>query len=168
LENGEKKMAYTTQEAQKQHKDLGTKPDIIAYHVITNDVKEHSLQAVCENIVSLVSNTLDKLSDVNIVLSLAPVRHDNDSWENKRRTVNALLVEQFENHDKVHLCANDNIRIEEGHINVNDRVHLTKAGTSRLAYNLKAAVYAILGLSPPQRGPQILLYKHWVGLGGLC
>jgi hypothetical protein len=93
----------------------------------------------------------EKIPNTKIVLSLAPERADDASWDNKCRTVNSLLTDRYINNDSAVLCLNDNIRIRNGHIVESDGLHLTNSGTSRLAANLKRSLNTSLKIVSAQK-----------------
>ncbi len=134
--------ADTITAAQQRLANLTGNPSVIAFQLITNDVKESQSPRVTEALKSLIDDTKTKFPNTKIMISLAP--HPDDASRQATRTalVNAGIQDAYQGTDV--LCiSNRGITSFTG-----DGIHLTQRGTSQLASNIKLATNTALDISP--------------------
>ena len=95
----------------------------------------------------LTFTTVDKCltKAEKVVVSLIVDREDDPGIRAKAEAVNALIKLEYMNTPNVFVCNNDNLR-DRKYKQKRDFIHLTEAGTSRLANNLKYKIAESLGI----------------------
>jgi hypothetical protein len=137
----EKHLAFTAGEAKQVISQISTPDQIkaVAIHLITNDVKYQTPNQVADEIKSIVTMIKIKMPSAKIILSLAPVRLDNVTLNEKVHTTNQLLLQRYSWDKAVYLAQNSRILCQAEYLAA-DGYHLNMRGTSVLAANLKAGL----------------------------
>ncbi len=115
-------------------------PDIVAFQLATNDVRDSQPEAVLKEFKGLIETTKSKLPKSRIVVSLAPFSENGSRHSSRLAVVNAALQDTY--HDSDGICVS-NRNIDSF---APDRVHLTRFGTSLLVRNIKRASYKVLNI----------------------
>lgn len=134
--NVKKELAFNINEAQEKIRTTKETPDAVVYHLITNDIKDKSVEDCIAGMRKLVHDTKAKFnSELNkVLISLPPPVADE--WMNaKISAVNSLLKPEFECIDHYHSFTRWGKRMQQMY--KQDGIHLTLRGTKRLALNLK-------------------------------
>ena len=137
----EKIQAFTISEAEEKlsHKSLESYEKVIL-QLITNDVKDKTVNETVKSLKNLVENISNKVEQV--IISLAPPRSDDETWQAKTEQVNAEVTAAYINHQKIKISNNGNLGSRTIPIKrfYSDDVHLSRQGTSILVTNMKQAL----------------------------
>lgn len=154
-----KKIAYHIDQAEKVIDELeeSYNPDVIAYHILSNELTKKSSSECVLQLEKLIQKTKEKRPDSKIVVSLATNRSDERKYNLKVNTVNSLVKEMHEESSDFVICDNHNLSVS-GEINKkfinNDGYHLSDVGVKVLAANIRKCVDQILGIPfIKRRGP---------------
>ena len=130
----DKYVVFTIDQAQKKLANLKKRYDKILLQLITNDIKEDSVENVISNMTTLVDEAT-KVSN-EIVVSLGPPRSDKQEWKSKTEEVNIQLTSIYQNSSKVKVSNNSNLGNRGTPISrlYRDEVHLTYQGTYSIKY----------------------------------
>ena len=145
----EKYIVYTADEAKNKLRELQPKKYCkILIHLITNDVKNHTVNETVEKMTTLISDTCTLTNSV--IVSLGPPRSDNDEWKLKTEEVNIKLTSIYNSSNEVKISSNANLGSRGNPIKrfYKDGVHLTQQGTAVLVSNMKES----LGIKRPNMG----------------
>ncbi|CAG2197469.1 unnamed protein product [Mytilus edulis] len=146
-----KKIAYHIDQAEKVIDELeeSYNPDVIAYHILSNELTKKSSSECVLQLEKLIQKTKEKRPDSKIVVSLATNRSDERKYNLKVNTVNSLVKEMHEESSDFVICDNHNLSVS-GEINKkfinNDGYHLSDVGVKVLAANIRKCVDQILGV----------------------
>ena len=145
-----KEVKYTIETAAEFICDLDCAPDILIFHVLSNDIMAKSTHTCFEEFTQLISTTQEKFPNCKLILSCATNRRDSDLFNLKVNCINAMIQEHYHNVENVHI-ANSNILSRNGIISQrfikSDGRHLSEEGVKVLASNLRLVVEGILGLT---------------------
>ena len=114
---------------------------------LTNEVKTKSADQCLSEFMDILNQCKDKWPAAKLVISLGTPRLDGKN--SKINILNALLKEKFEDESNIFLCDHSNMAHRGSPLNkflIEDKVHLSKAGTAVLAANLKSSICASLGI----------------------
>ncbi len=125
--------ASTIEQAKDVITALSSTPNVVAFQLTTNDVRDTQPQAVTDAYVDLIQTTETKLPQSKILISLAPHANDTSRQATRTAVVNGTLQDTYHDTD-VRCISNGNIYSFAA-----DSVHLTRQGTSTLARNIKEA-----------------------------
>lgn len=130
---------------------LSPAPNVIVLHSLTNSLKDNSADNCVTKLDNIVQTTNKKWPSCKVVISLATVRKDKDTYNNQVHLVNALVRNHFIKYNFVSLCDNDNLATRGKPIDrfiKDDGFHLTDQGVARLASNIKRSCEEILNCQP--------------------
>ena len=154
-----KKTAFTIEEACKTINELepNYNPDVIALHVLSNDLKIYSSNDCVSELQSLIQKTKNRKPKAKILVSLATNRSDEKKHNLKVNTINSMVKELHEESDDFVICDNCNLsnasEINKKFIS-SDGVHLSEEGVKVLASNIRKCVDNIIGIPyTPRRRP---------------
>lgn len=139
--------AYTIQEAQRAVQNLTTQPQAVIFQLTTNDVKNNNALTTAQDYHKLVRNTQAKLPSAKIIVSQAP-NHPKAPYSTCISTANNNLADMLKG-SPIPCVDNSHIRSFR-----QDKVHLSRYGSSALARSIKGAVYQALDIPPPARSPE--------------
>ncbi|CAC5379198.1 unnamed protein product [Mytilus coruscus] len=134
-----------------QELKLSPAPNVIVLHSLTNSLKDNSADNCVTKLDDIVQTTNKKWPSCKVVISLATVRKDKDTYNNQVHLVNALVRNHFIKYNFVSLCDNDNLATRGKPIDrfiKDDGFHLTDQGVARLASNIKRSCEEILNCQP--------------------
>ncbi len=137
------KRAATIKDAKEVIETTTCKPEVIAFQLATNDVRDSQPDTVIQDFKSLVEATRVKLPQSKILVSLAPYKEDGSRQSSRLAIVNASLQEAYRGSEVV-CISNRNIESFS-----RDSIHLTRFGTSQLVRNIKEATYTLLDMQAP-------------------
>ena len=145
----DKLMSYTIKDATHDIAQQQGDYDLIIYHLLQNDIKTEPAEQCVKQLHELVDTTKSVHSNSDIVISMATARHDNSDFHAKAMLLNALVMSEFSNTEKVHLAFNDNFsqRGQATRRLFTDGIHLSDQGVKVLASNLKDVVCTQLNIS---------------------
>ena len=100
-----------------------------------------------DDLAALVFETVDRCltKTDKVIVSLIVDREDEVEYRAKADAVNALIKLKYMNNTNISVCSHDNLR-ERKYKQRRDLLHLTTAGTSRLANNMKYCIAKSLGI----------------------
>lgn len=160
-----KETAYTIKQAEDIIDKSTLEPDVIAFHVLGNDLKSASSTDVASRLEKLVFKTKEKKPSSKIVISLATNRKDDKKYNLKVNTINSIVKESAEDSTGFTVCDHSNLshgsEIRPEFI-TGDGVHLSNDGVSLLASNIRKSVDKALNIrtfSPQRRPPN--RRKQW-------
>ena len=152
-----KQQAFTIPVAHNALDKMTSKPDVIAYQLLTNDAKSSPASQVSANCRSLIKDTQRKHPQAKVVFSLAP--HVNDGRLNaKLRATNALLQEAIWDMKDVSCASHCNLGLNNTCLD--DGIHLNGSRSSILACNLRFAAERALNITRPQRPQGPSQHRH--------
>ena len=102
-------MSYTIPEAKQNICEYKRKADVVVYQLLSNDIKEKSVDVCIEEMKELIEITKNMQDNVDIIVSLPTNRGDNKSWNNKVNSVNASMKMEFQDSKRVHISDNSNL-----------------------------------------------------------
>ena len=109
--------------------------------IVIQGLTRHVPDMSPEDLTILASETVTKCltKAEKVIICLIIDREDDPEYRAKAEVTNALIKLKFMNSTDVLICSNDNLR-ERRYKQKRDLLHLTVAGTSRLANNLKYCI----------------------------
>ena len=88
------------------------------------------------------------------IISLTTARQNDLMHSTNAQIINALVQQQYVDHDKIHLIEHNNM-LRDGNPNVDllntDLFHLNNKGVSMLAANIKSVIHRVLKIPLPIR-----------------
>lgn len=148
-----KETAYTIEQATNIIQDYPPQPDVIAYHILSNQIKSSSSGECVDKLLNLVKKTKELKPDSKIIVSLATNRCDDRKLNRKVNTVNSLLHEFSEDTSvdtQFVLCENNNLSTANSEIRnkfiTTDGYHLSNEGVKMLASNLRRSIDKVLDI----------------------
>lgn len=166
-----KEIAMTIGEAEKVIDKSTIEPDVIAYHVLSNELKFSSSTEVVSKLEKLLQKTKECKPNSKIIVSLATNRSDNKKNNLKVNTINSIIKEIGDGSSDFTICDHSNLshgneikpnllaKDKDGH---SDGVHLSDDGVNLLASNIRKAVDKVLNIrtfSPHRRPPN--RHRQW-------
>ena len=164
--NTEKHIAYTFAEAEKVIKGVTNKPDAVAFHVLTNELKSNSSIECVSKLQNLIKLTEEKMPSTKILISQATNRSDDQNLNLKVNTINSLINELGnEDSSKFSICDNTSIglngQVKDKFIR-DDGYHLSVDGVKVLASNIRKSLERVLSIQSSNNGQRNLPYrKKW-------
>ena len=135
---------------------LLTTPVAVVLHVLTNDLKKKSPQVCVKELSEIIEIIRNKWSPACII-SLTTARQNDLMHSTNAQIINALVQQQYVDHDKIHLIEHNNM-LRDGNPNVDllntDLFHLNNKGVSMLAANIKSVIHRVLKIPLPIRSPR--------------
>jgi len=124
--------------------------------VLTNDLKTKSPQVCVKELSEIIEIIRNKWSP-ECIISLTTARQDDLMHSTNAQIINALVQQQYVDHDKIHLIEHNNM-LRDGNSNVDllntDLYHLNNKGVSILAANIKSVIHRVLKIPLPIRRPR--------------
>lgn len=146
------KKAGSVNEAETVIKGLKSKPDAIVLQVITNEARGNSsVPDIVNRVKTLIANTKCTRPKAKIFLSQAPCKFNSSRISTRISAINNSLAAEFYSSDVI-CINNDGIRPFNFQ---RDEIHLTKYGTSNLAFNMKSELEYYFKIGPEHR------YRAW-------
>ena len=148
--NIEKHISYTFAEAEKVIDDSESKPDAVAFHVLTNELKSNSSMECVHKLQNLIKLTKEKMPSAKIIISQATNRSDNENLNRKVNTVNSLINELGHEENSVFsICDNSSLGLNglvKDKFVRDDGYHLSFDGVKVLASNLRKSLEQVLNI----------------------
>ena len=144
-------------EAEKVIQGATNKPDAVAFHVLTNELKSNSSIECVSKLQNLIKLTEEKMPSTKILICQATSRSDDQNLNLKVNTINSLINE-FGNEDssKFSICDNTSIglngQVKDKFIR-DDGYHLSVDGVKVLASNIRKSPERVLSTNNGQRKP---------------
>ena len=156
--NTEKDILYTVEEAKKVTNESVSKPNAIAFHILTNELKSNSSTDCVSRLRKLIQVTKVKNPTSRIVISLAINHSDEQKLNLKVNTVHSLIYERSLEEDcNFYISDNGNLG-NNGLVPVkfvaDDDYHFTDYRVKVLASNLCKSLEQVLNIEVPRYGPR--------------
>ena len=146
-----KQMCFTLDETRNYITEarLLTTPDAV-------DLKTKSPQVCVKELSEIIEIIRNKWSP-ECIISLTTARQNDLMHSTNAQIINALVQQQYVDHDKIHLIEHNNM-LRDGNPNVDllntDLFHLNNKGVSMLAANIKSVIHRVLKIPLPIRRPR--------------
>ena len=148
--NIEKHISYTFAEAEKVIDDSESKPDAVAFHMLTNELKSNSSMECVHKLQNLIKLTKEKMPSTKIIISQATNRSDNENLNRKVNTVNSLINELGHEENSVFsICDNSSLGLNglvKDKFVRDDGYHLSFDGVKVLVSNLRKSLEQVLNI----------------------
>ena len=128
-------------------------PNVIAFHSLTNNIKNMLSSDYVHQMTSLINNTQSRFPKSKIIVSLATPRKDRMDWNDNGDLVNIMLKEKFRNAEHILLCDNSNLSYKgtpKLKMLDQDGFHLSEEGSAVLASNIKQLIDHACNTNKPQ------------------
>lgn len=150
--NTENHISYTVEEAKKVINESVSKPDAIAFHILTNELKANSSTECFTRLQELIQVTKVMNPTSKIVISLATNRSDEQKLNLKVNTVNSLINEFSLEEDCNFYCNLGNNGLVRAKFVADDGYHLSDDGVKVLASNLRKSLEQVFNIEVPRNG----------------
>ena len=149
-----KVLAYNFEQTKEKIENAKSESyDAIVLHSLSNELRNMQPEPCASKTESLVQLCQNTWSGVKVIISLATPRLDG--LNTKAELVNAMIKDRLHNMDSVYLCDNSNLAHRgtpnEKFLQMHDKFHLNKEGTSVLASNIKVSISSALGIQVFQK-----------------
>ena len=154
--NTEKDISYAVEEAKKVISESVSKPNAIAFHILTNELKAYSSIDCVSRLRELIQVTKVKNPTSRKVILLATNRGDEQKLNLKVNTANFLINKlSLEEYCNFYISDNGNLSnngLVRAKFVADDDYHLTDDGVKVLASNLCKSLEQVLNIEVPRYG----------------
>lgn len=91
----EKRIAYTLPDTESSLREIEHAPDIIAFHSLTNELREKSAEICVNKMKEIVSLAGELYPSSKVIISTPTPRADNESFNMKGQLISVLLKQEY-------------------------------------------------------------------------